>query len=266
MPLADVIAPMPGPGRPDRATFRALAGESRQALLAALQRVGGPLDAGEAGASVGLHPNTARVHLEVLCSVGLVERRTEDRSRRGRPRVLYEMVPAAPGPLDRRRARDADVGYRELARLLAKQFSELPDVAGEAMRAGRRWAALPSDVALPTRRLSATETIGVATDLLESLGFEPQPVTELQPETQPARGPGPGTAAGRIVLHHCPFEELVHESRSVVCGIHLGMLKATVERLDSPVDVVELEPFVTDEPTVCTVHLAVRAGPDGQGR
>jgi predicted ArsR family transcriptional regulator len=270
MPLADVIAPMPGPGRPDRATFRALAGESRQALLAALQRVGGPLDAGEAGASVGLHPNTARVHLEVLCSVGLVERRTEDRSRRGRPRVLYEMVPAAPGPLDRRRAREADVGYRELARLLAKQFSELPDVPGEAMRAGRRWAALLSDVALPTRRLSATETIGVATDLLESLGFEPQPVTEpqTQPEPRPAPGPdrGPGTAAGRIVLHHCPFEELVRESRSVVCGIHLGMLKATVERLDSPLDVVGLEPFVTDEPTVCTVHLALSAGPDGQGR
>jgi hypothetical protein len=36
------------------------------------------------------------------------------------------------------------------------------------------------------------------------------------------------------------------------------MLKATVERLDSPLDVAGLEPFVADEPSACIVHLAVR--------
>ena len=95
---------MPSLASSDRATYRALAGESRQALLAVLHQVGGPLDAVEAGASVGLHPNTARVHLEVLCSVGLVDRRTEDRSRRGRPRVLYEVAPPTRSLLDQRRA------------------------------------------------------------------------------------------------------------------------------------------------------------------
>jgi predicted ArsR family transcriptional regulator len=252
MPLMDVVSPVLGPAGRDRATYRALAGESRQALLAALQRVDGPLDAGEAGASVGLHPNTARAHLEVLCSVGLVERRMEDRSRRGRPRVLYEVAAAVRGSLDRGRAREADAGYRELARLLAQRMSELPDVPSEALRAGRRWATVLGDVALPTERLSAAETIGVATDLLDRLGFEPRPE--------------PGTGGGRIVLHRCPFEEVARESRSVVCGIHLGMLKATVERLDSPWGVVGLEPFVSDEPSMCTVQLAARAGSDGQLR
>jgi len=81
----------------DAATYRALAGQSRRALLAVLQRSGRPLDAGEAALAVGLHRNTARVHLDVLCAVGLLRRRVEDRSARGRPRVLYEPVPAVPG-------------------------------------------------------------------------------------------------------------------------------------------------------------------------
>jgi predicted ArsR family transcriptional regulator len=227
----------------DRATYRALAGESRQALLAVLHEVGGPLDAVEAGASVGLHPNTARVHLEVLCSVGLVDRRTEDRSRRGRPRVLYEVAAPARSLLDQRRERHADVGYRELARLLVQKFSELPDVPSEALRAGRRWASVLSHVALPTRPLSAAETVAVAVDLLDKLGFEP----------------GPALGADRIVLHHCPLADVARESRSVVCGIHLGMLKATVERLKSPLDVVGLEPFVNDDPSECIVKLAARS-------
>jgi predicted ArsR family transcriptional regulator len=238
----DAVVPMPPPAPPDQATYRALAGESRQALLAALQRVGGPLDAGAAGAAVGLHTNTARVHLELLCSVGLVQRRTEDRSRRGRPRVLYEVAAATRALLDHRRAREGGNGYRELARLLAQQLAELPDVPSEALRAGRRWAAVLSNVTLPPGRLSRDDTLGVAVKLLGRLGFDP----EAAPD------------ADRILLHHCPFEEVARESRSVVCGIHLGMLKATVERLDSPLDVVGLEPFVTDQPTLCIVHLGAR--------
>ncbi len=229
------------PATQPRATYRALAGESRQALLLALQQMGGPLDAAEAGASVGLHPNTARAHLEVLCSVGLVERRTEDRSRRGRPRVLYDMAPLSANLLGGRPT-EPEISYRELARLLARQLSELPDVPTEAVRAGRSWASVLSDVALPTERLSLDETMDVAVDLLRRLGFEPEV----------------GLGADRIVLHQCPFEEVARESCAVVCGIHLGMLKATVERLDSPVDVVGLEPFVTYDPCTCIVHLGTR--------
>jgi len=241
MPLMDAIAPAPRPAAQQRATYRALAGESRQAILAALHQVGGPLGAAEAAASVGLHPNTARVHLEVLCSVGLVERRTEDRARRGRPRVLYQMAAPTRSLLEGR-SPEPDASYRELARLLARQLSELPDVPSEALRAGRSWAAVLSNVALPTQRLSRHETIDVVAGLLTRLGFEPKV----------------GLAADRIVLHHCPFEEVARESCAVVCGIHLGMLKATVERLDSPVDVAGLEPFVTGDPCACIVRLATR--------
>jgi hypothetical protein len=56
---------------------------------------------------------------------------------------------------------------------------------------------------------------------------------------------------------------LAGESRqallAVVGGVHLGMLKATVERLGSPLDVAGLEPFVRDDPTECIVKLAARS-------
>jgi predicted ArsR family transcriptional regulator len=207
-----------------------------------LRHVDKPIGPGEAGAAVGLHPNTARVHLELLCSAGLLERRTEDRTKRGRPRVLYEVGPSARRLGRDGRTREAEVGYRDLARLVARQLSELPDVPSEAVRAGRRWASVLDKVHLSTERLSATETIRAAAEVLDRLGFDPEP----------------DVGALRILLRRCPFLEVASESRSVVCGIHLGMLKATVERLDSPVDVAGLEPPVTLQPTVCMVRFATR--------
>ena len=172
-----------------RAEYRALAGESRQALLAELRRVERPLDAGEAGAAVGLHPNTARAHLELLCSAGLLERRTEERTKRGRPRVLYEVGPTARRLADDARAGGTEVGYRDLARLLAQQLAELPDVPSEAMRAGRRWASVLDRAYLPPGRLSAAETMRAAADVLDRLGFDAEP----------------DLGALRILLRRCPL-------------------------------------------------------------
>ena len=236
------------PAAPDRATYRALAGESRQALLAALRRAGTPLDAAEAGTAVGLHPNTARVHLELLCSAGLLHRRTEDRSRRGRPRVLYALDRTATEVLDHGRARQDELCYRDLARLLAQQLSELPDVASEAVQAGRRWAAVLKDGPLPKERLSAPETMRVATRVLERMGFDPE--ADL--------------STLRILLHRCPVADVARENGSLVCGIHFGMLKATVERLDSTLGIVSVEGFTATEPSLCVVHLGARTEPPRQ--
>ena len=126
------------PRSEEAATHHALSGESRQALLGVLRRRGGPIDAAEAGEAVGLHRNTARVHLDVLVSVGLVTRSFEERTARGRPRVLYAVAgtgaeyPDGPPEV---------TGYGELARLLADQLTEVAYTRHEAVRAGRRWAA-----------------------------------------------------------------------------------------------------------------------------
>ena len=232
----------PLPGAHTQAAYRALAGESRQALLAALRRVGRPVDAGEAGAAVGLHPNTARVHLDLLCAVGLLNRRTEDRSVRGRPRILYAVAPQAESVLDGQRPREPELGYRELARLLARQLSERPDMPSEAVKAGRRWTAVLDKVSLPTGRLSTAETIAVMSEMLSRLGFHPEPSRD----------------GDQIRLHRCPVAEVARESRTVVCGVHLGMLNALIERLDAALDIVGVDPFVTENPSLCVVRLTAR--------
>jgi predicted ArsR family transcriptional regulator len=109
----------------DGAIRRALANESRRALLASLRRHQRPLDATEAAEAVGLRRNTARIHLDLLASAGLITRRSEERTVPGRPRVLYQAIPRSESfdhPL-------ADAGHQEQAQLLAGQLNEVPDAA-----------------------------------------------------------------------------------------------------------------------------------------
>jgi len=228
------------PNRSGKAVVhRALASESRQALLAVLRRHRRPLDAAEAGEAVGLQRNTARVHLDVLASAGLITRRLEERTTPGRPRVLYEAARPPASDSDRR---PTDAGYQDLARVLADQLTGVADARNEAIRAGRRWAAALDARPLPQRSLSPGEAVRVATEILDNLGFEAEPVPTADPD--------------RILLHRCPFAEVARENRSVVCGIHLGMLKATFERLDTPLVVEGLDSFVADDPLLCVVRLA----------
>ena len=178
----------------------------------------------------------------------------EDRSIRGRPRVLYGPAAAVPRILEEADAGygtgTGQAGYRELAGLLARQLAEMADVPDEAMRAGRRWAAALYERPLPARRLSAGEATAAVTDLLGRLGFDPEPDPD----------------ANQILLHRCPFAEVARENRAVICGIHLGMLTATVERLNAPLGVEGLDPFVTDEPSLCIARLATRARSRKRGR
>jgi predicted ArsR family transcriptional regulator len=217
---------------------RALASERRQALLAVLRRHKRPLDAAEAAEAVGLQRNTARVHLDLLTSAGLVTRRLEERTTPGRPRVLYE---AARPPTSGSDRRSADAGYRDLARVLADQLTGVADARNEAIRAGRRWAAALDARPLPQRSLSPGEAVAITTEILGNLGFGPEPVPTAEPD--------------RILLHRCPFAEVARENRSVVCGIHLGMLRATFERLDTSLVVEGLDSFVADDPLLCVVRL-----------
>ena len=246
--LKDATGPAATMAPSGHATYRALAGESRQALLAALRDAGRPLDAAEAGAAVGLHLNTARVHLELLCSVGMLRRRREERSTRGRPRVLYEVVLGARGSLDGKGAADDAAAYRELAGVLAQQLAELPDLPNEALRAGRRWAAALNSAPVPAAALSPQGAVDVVTSLLDRLGFRPE--ADL--------------AGGRILLHHCPFAAVARQNRAVVCAVHMGMLKAVLERLDAPLDVLGLDPFLSDEPLLCVVRVVARGEPAGR--
>ncbi len=219
------------------ATHRALASESRQALLGVLRRSERPLDAAEASRAVGLHSNTARVHLNVLVDSGLVKRVGEQRTVPGRPRVLYEATSDAPVTQHRT---TTDTSYRELARILVDQLGEVQDHQ-LALRAGRRWAdAL--DVTSPDEVEGASNSgIDTVLAVLNDLGFDPR----IEPSTN----------QDRLVLHQCPFADIAIKDRSVVCQVHLGMLSATFERIAPTMSVTGLDPLVSEEPLRCVVHL-----------
>ena len=83
-------------------------------------------------------------------------------------------------------------------------------------------------------------------DLFDRLGFGPEVVS----------------GEGRILLHNCPFAQVAKEARPVVCGMHYGMLQATLERLDAPLQVTEFRPLVQDDPLLCVVKLGEKASRD----
>ncbi len=238
-----------------------LAAESRSTLLAALRAEGGPLSVVDAAAVLGLHPSTARFHLDLLVSAGLVDREIERRGTAGRPRIRYvarrlsggtsrddagdARGARAPGPNDAPastrlgQGQGDEADYERLARVLSAQLSGLDDPASAAREAGRRWVdALEVTPAAPGS-LDAEGTTAAVAAVMERLGFAPDT-------------PGPD----RIVLRRCPFEAVALDHRAVVCGVHAGMLEHTFERLGGEVQFGGLEPFAGQDPLACVVHLA----------
>ncbi|HYN99608.1 MAG TPA: winged helix-turn-helix domain-containing protein, partial [Actinomycetota bacterium] len=92
---------------------KALSDPARLRLFSLIVESDRPLGIPEMAGNVGLHPNTIRSHLRRLELAGLVSPQVEDRTTRGRPKVLFK-----PGP----EAEDMEPGgrnYRLLATILA---------------------------------------------------------------------------------------------------------------------------------------------------
>ena len=79
--------------------------------------------------------------------------------------------------------------------------------------------------------------------LFDKLGFDPELIIGQK----------------QILLHRCPFLEVARAARPVVCGTHLGILKATLERLDAALEVTGFHPLVEDDPPLCVVTFASTA-------
>lgn len=222
-------------------THRVLAAASRQELLAVLRRAGTPVSVPDAADAVGLHRNTVRFHLDLLVSVGLAERVTEQRSRPGRPKVLYRARPVSTddAPVT------GDDGYRALARLLADHLAATPDAARLAQQAGRNWCRAQAEGLAPAG--TGEQAAEAVRELMGRLGFDP----------------APGADGHEIVLRRCPYAELAREQRPVVCGVHLGMIEGTLEQLDAPVGVAAFEPFAIDDPLRCVITLTPYAAGTG---
>ena len=214
-------------------------GRSRADVLDMLRAADGPLGVREIAQRMGLHPNTARFHLEALTEAGLAERETEDRESPGRPRIGYRA--AAGGPAGRRR-------YRLLAEMLTSLIAgTMPEPGKAAEAAGREWGAYLTEQPPPYQKLSAEQAIGKMTAIMEELGFSPQAEA------------GDGAGQYRLRLRQCPFREVAQHHQDVICALHLGLMRGALARMRAPVTADRLDPFV--EPSLCVASLTERDDP-----
>src|SRR5579859_3950578 len=186
-------------------------GRSRADVLDMLRAADGPLGVREVAQRMGLHPNTARFHLEALTEAGLTVRETEDRETPGRPRIGYRA--AADGPAGRRR-------YRLLAEMLTSLIAgTMPEPGKAAEAAGREWGAYLAEQPPPYQRLSVEEAITKLTAIMDEMGFAPQSQA------------GDHSGQYRLCLRQCPFREVAQHNQNVICSLHLGLMRGALDRM-----------------------------------
>jgi predicted ArsR family transcriptional regulator len=218
-------------------------GRSRAEVLDMLRAAEGPLGVREAAQRMGLHPNTARFHLEALAEAGLAVRETEDRHRPGRPRIGYRAA-AAGGPAGPRR-------YRLLAQMLTSLIAgTMPEPGKAAQEAGRQWGAYLTGQPPPYQKPSAGQAIAKLSAIMAELGFAPQAEA------------GEGGGQYRLCLRQCPFREVAQHHQDVICALHLGLMRGALAQMRAPVTAGRLDPFV--EPSLCVASLTEHPGPGGR--
>ena len=205
----------------------------------------GGLTAAELGDALDLHSTTARFHLDQLEDAGLVESHLQ-RGKVGRPRKVYRL-PTRPLP-----ERSSEGAFRVLTNLLTSAWADTAD--GERPtpeEAGLRWArthAVDPDRPAPRQARSPGAwlgKVGETVDLLRQFGYQPEVRTE------------DGGRTAELTLVDCPFLELAHAHPDVVCGVHRGLLRGTLEAVGEPDTEVGLRPLV--EPRVCLARITTRA-------
>jgi predicted ArsR family transcriptional regulator len=213
-------------------------GQSRAEVLELLRAAGSPLGVQEIADRTGLHPNTARFHLDGLVEAGLATREPQARTTPGRPSMAYRATDSS-GPAGGRR-------YRLLAEILTSLIAgTMPEPGEAAENAGREWGGYLTEEPPPYQRPGASEAVGKLTATLEELGFAPQAVADA--------------GQYQVRLHQCPFREVAQQHQDIVCALHLGLMKGALARMRAPVTADRLEPFV--EPSLCVAHLMARDEP-----
>lgn len=217
----------------------AASGDRRTQVLAAVRGAAEPIAAAELAASLGVHPNTARFHLEALERTGEIER-TEpqpepDGRGRGRPAIRFR----ACATLD-----DGVRRHELLVRMLAATLESTEHGRARAAEAGFAWGRAHAQSAplQPAPADLATghdpDAVGALVGLLGEIGFAPR---RTDPET--------------IELWNCPFREAVDEHAELICGIHAGLMRGALSQWRPDAQAVELRPFAA--PGLCRARVPV---------
>ena len=215
-------------------------GWRRAEVLDMLRAVGSPVGVREVADRMGLHPNTARFHLDALVDAGLAVRAPQARVAPGRPSTGYQA--AGGGGVAGQRQ------YRLLAEMLTSLISGvLPRPAEAAADAGRQWGRYLTDQPAPYQRVGADQAVQALTEVLGEIGFGPEALTD--------------GAQHQIRLRRCPFREVAQNHQDVVCELHFGLMQGVLDQMRAPVTVDRLEPFA--EPALCVAYLT---GPPDSSR
>ena len=210
-------------------------GQSRAHVLDLLRAAGSPAGVRDIADQAGLHPNTARFHLDALVDAGLAARAPKERTTPGRPSMAYRAV-AGGETMGRRR-------YRLLAEMLTSLIAGMLPKPGEAAgEAGREWGRYLTEPPPPYQRLDAGDAVERLTATMAEIGFAPEAVTD-------------GTQY-QLRLRQCPFREVAENHQDVVCQLHLGLMQGALAQMRAPVTADRLQPFA--EPSLCIAYLATR--------
>jgi predicted ArsR family transcriptional regulator len=193
---------------------------SRRAILEALRAAPEPLTVEALAEHAGLHPNTARHHLDVLAAANLVERTVAAPSGRGRPKVLFSVSPSALAP------------FAELSEFLQRALDGgVEDVV--AVEAARRWlAAVPQAGVVD----DADGAVAAAVESLQAVGFD-------------ARSDAIGDT---IVVSQCPYASLISE-HPMICTVHAELVSGVLARTGQDVTLAGFDVWV--RPGVCRARL-----------
>ncbi len=222
-------APRSGDRSPRLATLKALGDNTRYAIYLELARSPSPRSTTEIAATLDLHVNTVRPHLERMREVGLLDVRSDTRGGVGRPQHRYSIAADAPS-----------LGlepspYPTIARMLlalAGRAGLDPDTVAMAGREQGELNARPWGPDSPAVEALMTD--------LDAMGFDPEVAIDDDGAT--------------IAFAHCPFAELAEANPAVVCSLHRGMVEGFLEGIGAPCPV-DFHSLVDRNP--CRVELRV---------
>jgi predicted ArsR family transcriptional regulator len=186
---------------------RALGDPTRHGIFRYVADAGRPVGVAELTSHFGLNHNAIRQHLAKLLDAEMVIEATLQGAGPGRPRLVYEIHPAA-------ESRWGVIGpYERLSLFLAEiiRTGDMPVDVGR--RAGQN---------LQTATSSPEDVIANMTDTMARLGFAPD-----------IRRRG---KRFDIVLETCPFASTALADPDIVCSLHLGVAEGLAEGTDVVVD------------------------------
>lgn len=194
----------------------------RRLILSLLRRKKTPVRVQAMANELGLHENTVREHLDGLVLSHHARRISIPSIGRGRPSYGYEPLRDFISQVEPE-ARE----YAALAMVLAKQLVlTRGNTKAAAVSAGEEWAKVfqESETVTPLRPPQVRQRVLA---ILAALGFSPHPQRMKK----------------LIRLETCPLLALAREEPSVVCSVHLGLIRGLVTQSGMKASEVNLTPF-----------------------